>query len=63
MIVYILALAPITPEGGRDKCRINFHTLETSDTILKKTVYGHEQDNYFKRARFELKSKSKKRKE
>ena len=30
---------PATPEGGWDKCGINFHTLETSDTILKKTVY------------------------
>ena len=32
-------VTPVTPEGGWDKCRINFNTLETSDTILKKTVY------------------------
>ena len=36
MVVYILPLTPVTPEGGWDKRRINFHTLETSDTILKK---------------------------
>ena len=30
---------PVEPEGGWDKCRINFHTLETSDTIIKKTVH------------------------
>ena len=41
VIVYILPLTPVTPEGGRDKCRINFHTLKTSDTILEKAVYIH----------------------
>ena len=31
-----LPLAPITPEGVWDESRIHSHTLETSDTILKK---------------------------
>ena len=39
VIVYILLLTPVTPEGGWDKCRINFHTLEISkfQYNLKKT--------------------------
>ena len=36
LIVYILPLTPVTPEGGWDKCRIYFHTLETYDIILKR---------------------------
>ena len=44
VIVNILPLTPFTSKGGVwDKCRINFYTLETSDTILKKTVYRAEQ--------------------
>ena len=40
VIVYILPLTPITPEGGWNKSRIYLHTFETSHTILKKTVYN-----------------------
>ena len=44
VIVNILPLTPFTSKGGVwDKCRINFYTLETSDTILKKMVYRAEQ--------------------
>ena len=39
VIVYILPHMPVTPAGGWDKGRIYFQTLESSDTILKKTVY------------------------
>ena len=53
VIIYILRLAPVCPTGGWDSCRINFHTLWFSQTILKKTVNNIHASNNIVFSQFE----------